>query len=427
MNIKRNIQFSLKTRSYKGKQCTDNLQIRMRVSFNSDRLDILSGYSISPELWDSNSQRVKKGYRNKNGESHIDINNYLNKMAMEMNEAFKEFEIEDQIPSKQELELTYRKRMEAKGAAKKVKATKFWVAMNEFKVSESVKNSWQRSTVQKFEALENHIKKYKESPRFEDFNDKGITKFLTVLKDDEGLTNTTILKQLGYLKWFLRWAAVQNYHKVMDFENYKPHLVTVPKKVIFLTVDEIKQLMAAEIPEEKQYLVRVRDVFIFLCFTGIRHSDAYDLRRSQVKEDSIEITTKKTADSLVIELNDVSKRILDKYKDTEFPDNKALPVISNQKMNEYLQELCKLAGLDEEIRETHYKGNERIDVVSHKYDLITTHAGRRSFICNAIAAGVPVNVIMKWTGHSDYKAMKPYIDVADKIKAKEMNKLNHLI
>ena len=60
-------------------------------------------------------------------------------------------------------------------------------------------------------------------------------------------------------------------------------------------------------------------------------------------------------------------------------------------------------------------------------ELLTSHAARRSFICNSLAAGVPVNVVMKWTGHSDYQAMKPYIDVADSIKAKEMDKLNNLI
>ena len=104
-----------------------------------------------------------------------------------------------------------------------------------------------------------------------------------------------------------------------------------------------------------------------------------------------------------------------------------MPVISNQKMNDYLEELCELAGFDEEIRETTYQGSDRIDIVLPKYKLIKTHAGRRSFICNALAAGVPVNVVMKWTGHSDYKVMKPYIDVADTIKAKEMNKLNNIL
>ena len=56
----------------------------------------------------------------------------------------------------------------------------------------------------------------------------------------------------------------------------------------------------------------------------------------------------------------------------------------------------------------------------------TTHVGRRTFICNALSLGIPANVVMKWTGHSDYKAMKPYIDIADDIKANAMNKFDQL-
>ena len=82
--------------------------------------------------------------------------------------------------------------------------------------------------------------------------------------------------------------------------------------------------------------------------------------------------------------------------------------------------------INEPIRETYYKGNERIDEVTPKYALLSTHAGRRTFICNALALGIPAQVVMKWTGHSDYKAMKPYIDIADDIKANAMNKFNQL-
>ena len=168
-------------------------------------------------------------------------------------------------------------------------------------------------------------------------------------------------------------------------------------------------------------------MFVFCCFTGLRYSDVYNLRRSDVKGDHIEVTTVKTADTLSIDLNDVARGILDKYKEEPFPGDKVLPVISNQKMNDYLKELCELAGFNEPIRVTTYRGAERIDTVYPKYALIGTHQGRKSFICNALAAGIPVNVVMKWTGHSDYKAMKPYIDVADTIKAREMNKMNNLL
>lgn len=127
------------------------------------------------------------------------------------------------------------------------------------------------------------------------------------------------------------------------------------EKVIFLTWDELNKLKDYQIPKDKQYLERVRDVFLFCCFTSLRYSDVRNLKRSDVKSDHIEITTVKTADSLTIELNKYSKAILDKYKDIHFENYMALPVISNQKMNDYLKELGELAEINEPVRETYYK------------------------------------------------------------------------
>ena len=67
----------------------------------------------------------------------------------------------------------------------------------------------------------------------------------------------------------------------------------------------------------------------------------------------------------------------------------------------YIKEPAKLAGVNEPIRQTYYKGNERIDEVAPKYALLSTHAGRRTFICNALAPGIPPQVAMKWTGDSE--------------------------
>ena len=105
-----------------------------------------------------------------------------------------------------------------------------------------------------------------------------------------------------------------------------------------------------------------------------------------------------------------AKPYCDKYKDIHFENYMALPVISNQKMNDYLKELGELAEINETCTGNLLQGNERIDEVTPKYALLSTHAGRRTFICNALALGIPAQVVMKWTGHSDYKAMKPYID-----------------
>ena len=109
---------------------------------------------------------------------------------------------------------------------------------------------------------------------------------------------------------------------------FRPKLKDTQKKIIFLTWEELTKLRGFEIPPAKQSLDRVRDVFLFQCFTGLRYSDVYNLRRSDIKEDHIEVTTIKTSDSLVIELNEYSKAILEKYQDVVFEhDNKTIGLL----------------------------------------------------------------------------------------------------
>ena len=84
-------------------------------------------------------------------------------------------------------------------------------------------------------------------------------------------------------------------------------------------------------------------------------------------------------------------KVLEHIVDTvlHFEGDKALPVISNQKMNTYLKELGKLAGIDEPIKQTYYIGNERKEEVHPKHELLASHVGRRTFICNALSLGIP--------------------------------------
>ena len=425
MNIKRNIIFALESRKKNGVPVIENVPIRMRVIFASHRIEFTTGYRIDAAKWDADKQRAKNGCTNKLKQSASDINTDLLRYYTIMQEVFKEYEVKDIMPTPQEIKDSFNNKVNPTEEVQEEQKG-FWEIFNEF-VSECGKqNNWTDSTYEKFAAVKNHIKEFKAEPTFVYFDEEGLNNYVDFLRKTKDMRNSTIGKQLGFLKWFIRWAFKKGYHQNIAFETFKPKLKNTPKKVIFLTWDELNKLKACNIPQNKQYLERVRDVFLFCCFTGLRYSDVYNLRTSDVKADHIEITTVKTADSLVIELNNHSKAILEKYKDVHFEGNKVLPVISNQKMNDYLKELGELAEINEPIRETYYKGNQRIDEVTPKYALLGTHAGRRTFICNALALGIPAQVVMKWTGHSDYKAMKPYIDIADDIKANAMSRFNQL-
>ena len=428
MNIKRNIIFTLESRKKDGVLIVENVPIRMRVNFASKRIEFTTGYRIDAAKWDSDKQRVRNGCSNKLKQPASEINASLLGYYTEVQEIFKKFEVEEIMPTPEQIKEAFNALHKPIEEVKQRKSTPnaFYKAFDEFVRDCGRQNDWTDSTYEKFAAVKNHLMNFRTELTFDFFDEKGLNDYVTYLRDVREMRNSTIGKQLSFLKWFLRWAFKKGLHQNNAYDSYKPKLKSTQKKIIFLTWEELNKLREFEIPAAKQALDRVRDVFLFQCFTGLRYSDVFNLRRSDIKGDHIEVTTVKTSDSLIIELNNHSKAILDKYKDVAFEDDKVLPVITNQKMNDYLKELAELAGIDEPVRQTYYRGNERIDEVTPKYALLGTHAGRRTFICNALALGIPPQVVMKWTGHSDYKAMKPYIDIADDIKANAMSKFNQL-
>ena len=428
MNIKRNIIFTLESRKKDGVLIVENVPIRMRVNFASKRIEFTTGYRIDAAKWDTDKQRVRNGCTNKLKQSASEINASLLGYYTEVQEIFKKFEVEEIIPTPEQIKEAFNAQHKPIEEVKQRKSTPnaFYKAFDEFVRDCGRQNDWTDSTYEKFAAVKNHLMNFRTELTFDFFDEKGLNDYVTYLRDVKEMRNSTIGKQLSFLKWFLRWAFKKGLHQNNAYDSYKPKLKSTQKKIIFLTWEELNKLREFEIPAAKQALDRVRDVFLFQCFTGLRYSDVFNLRRSDIKGDHIEVTTVKTSDSLIIELNKHSRAILDKYKDVAFEDDKVLPVITNQKMNDYLKELAELAGIDEPVRQTYYRGNERIDEVTPKYALLGTHAGRRTFICNALALGIPPQVVMKWTGHSDYKAMQPYIDIADDIKVNAMSKFNQL-
>lgn len=452
MKIKYKITFKLRSFGRK----TVRYQIRLRFSFNNQRTDITTGWNLdTEEAWDPNTQTVKQGYVGSRGETAADINLHLQMMQNHLETAFKYFEGNDIIPTPGEVIARYEERVNdvvpKRPAPEKKKnddnTPKFFEAYEQFLVEAGDKNAWTEATFEKMAALRADLEVFRKSIRFSDITETWLTAFVHYLRDEKqlktprkkkgdresyetddlvGIKNSTIEKKLGYLRWFLNWATDKGINTNLAYKTFKPTLKSTQKKVIYLTKEELSRIRDYEIPESKSYLEAVRDVFFFCCFSGLRHSDVYNLKRNDIKGDHIEVTTVKTADSISVDLNKMTRDILDKYKDIDFPDGKVLPVIKNQPMNRDLKELCELAGIDEEIRITTYKGNQRIDEIRKKYELIGTHTGRRTFIVNALSRGIAPNVVMKWTGHSDYKAMKPYIDIVDSIRAREMSKMDFM-
>ena len=276
MNIKRNIIFAPESRKKNGVPIVENVPIRMRVIYASHRIEFTTGYRIDVTKWDADKQRVKNGCTNKLKQSASEINEDLLRYYAEIQNVFKEFEVQETIPTTQQLKEAFNLRMK-NGSEEQQEDTKisFWEECDELVKDCGNQNNWTESTYEKFAAVKNHLKEFKEDVTFEYFDEFGLNEYVNFLRDKKDMRNSTISKQMGFLKWFLRWSFKKGYNQNIAFDTFKPKLKTTSKKIIFLTWDELNRLKDYQIPKDKQSLERVRDVFLFCCFTSIRHSDVH--------------------------------------------------------------------------------------------------------------------------------------------------------
>lgn len=93
-------------------------------------------------------------------------------------------------------------------------------------------------------------------------------------------------------------------------------------------------------------------------------------------------------------------------------------MISQQKFNDYLKEVCELAGINDLITFYQTRGEKREQITLPKYQLITSHTARRSFATNAFKAGLPSISIMKITGHKTERSFLKYIKITKEENAK---------
>ena len=218
---------------------------------------------------------------------------------------------------------------------------------------------------------------------------------------------------MGFQKWICN---------TIRCTGVKPKLKVIPKAVTFLKYKELMHFFHYEYPKEKEHLSKARDMFCFMAFTSLRYSDLAALKPVNLVDGYLDFCTEKTDDKLHIALNEHAMKIIKKY--SWYKGDTIFPVPSNQKLNDYLKEAAKLAGLDREISQVYFKGNTRHEDTYKFWEQISCHDARRTFVCCSLALGIPASVVMSCTGHSDYESMKPYIEVADETQKMQMEKWN---
>ena len=408
-----------------------NQYLRMQISWSSHRIRISLGVSISKldqrgrPPWDG--MRVRKNtFHGPRKIPAATINAIITAFERRVDEAFLNFELTDSIPTPQQLKAIL------KDKPLKSDKNRISTLFLDFLRDGEKTRQWSENTTRSVRNVGNLINKYLPDATLEDLTPDTIPNFISYqvnhrLSSDNipagqpGYSNSSALKNAGILRWFLKWAT---YKGLIPEKQWKPLRIDVKRirrPVIYLTWEELTRLEKLPL-EPSSELDRARDFFIFCCFSSLRYSDAAALRKSDIRQNRFAVTTQKTSTNILIDLNDHSRAILEKYRDTDSPY--ALPRITNNRLNHLLKELGRIAGIDTPVRISQYYGPQRIDRTLPKHELLTTHCGRRTFICQALMLGIPPQVVMKWTGHADYAAMRPYIEIADQTKADAMTLFN---
>ncbi|WP_420322187.1 site-specific integrase [Flagellimonas sp.] len=231
-----------------------------------------------------------------------------------------------------------------------------------------------------------------------------IRRFEHYLKVSNAGGKNTVTKYVTNFKKIIRIAFANSWIKKDPFYHWKATWKPVEREV--LTEMELKILMEREFDSPK--LNHVRDVFLFCCFTGLSYIDVQRLTADDIVIDMngqrwIKIKRKKTDTKSSVPLLPAAQQILDKYREfhVQSPIGQLLPVMSNQKLNEYLKQIAGLCCV-----------NKRI----------TFHLSRHTFATTVtLANGVPIESVSKMLGHSCLKTTQIYAKVVDRKLAKDMD------
>lgn len=383
---------------------TINVPIILSFSYEGARLMLPTGEHVDLNKWDEKKQKVKLQVS-----GSLEINNNLEALKERIQKLYREAKISN-IPVTNEY---------IKNKLNNTNSTHKTIYQYFDEFMEDNINKFSLGTKKKLYSNLNHLKKFSQQTKFKlefDALDDRFCKMYINYFFKINHVNNTIAKNIKNLKWFLNWATDKGYNKNLSFRKFK--VEQYKGVIISLNSNELKALLDYR-PASKS-LEYVKDVFCFGCFTGLRYSDLAQLRPEHIKGDYIQIRTIKTNSDTTIPLIDITQNILDKYKN--FPMQTCLPVISNQKMNDHLKVLGQLIGLDEEFTIYRYRGKDRIELKVKKYEKLSTHVARKTFISLAFRSGMPTDIIKNISTHKSDEVFSLYNNISNDHKREMMKK-----
>ncbi|HEY6976612.1 MAG TPA: site-specific integrase [Chitinophagaceae bacterium] len=228
----------------------------------------------------------------------------------------------------------------------------------------------------------------------------------------EALAQNSKAKNIQVLKTFMSEGVDLGYTNNLIFKHRKFSVSWEEVESVCLTRKEVLTLFRTRMEPR---LERIKDIFVVGCCTALRYSDFSTIKPEYIVDIDGDLfirifKTQKTKESVIIPCDPIVMEIFDKYAQEK---NRLPRSVSNQKMNEYIKEACREAGLTE-------KGRLQEDPEKELCDCISSHTARRTCLTNLYLEGFPIIELMKISGHRKTESLLSYLKVSKLDAAKKL-------
>ena len=224
----------------------------------------------------------------------------------------------------------------------------FWSVWGYF--IEANKQNYKEASFKKFATIKSHLKGFEDSVKIplelDTINSRVFESLQDYFYNVAKLNTQTTAKNIHNIKTFLNWSVKNLYTENTAYKQFK--VIQQPETLkVVLSKDDIEKIKKLDLTK-RPYLHNTRQLLILSVYTGLRHSDYNQIKREHIKEDKegkfLQILQQKTNEWVNIPLVEESEKIINELVSGN------LHGITNQKMNQFLKDLCSLANIDEPTR-----------------------------------------------------------------------------
>ena len=351
---------------------------------------IYTSISVDTKHWDTTEQKAKTRRGNPAGEA---VNAELKRVADTLAGFYMDCRAKGYIPSDNDL------RQCIKPVQSEDRQLGFWQAWEQYYEAKATTKAMR----QKLDAIRSWLQSFevKHPLHLDNVSWKTLDDLQAHLTR-KGLQLSTVAKHTAFVKSFLHWCVNREITANVKWQRFSIQAPPDTLKVA-LSRAEIDRLRNTPLPNES--LANCRDLFIIGCLTGLRFSDYTRIKPEHIKGGTLVMRQEKTDGFVEIPLTDEAAELAGRLATGQ------LRVITNQRMNGYLKQVCKLCGIDEAFEVSEFRGKIKVTKTVPKWQMIGTHTARRTFATNLLLAGIPAQGVMQYTGHKDYKSFSKYVNI----------------